>query len=81
MESQDGEKDDMSRPAGFISYARADSDAVLPIVSALRLRGARVWVDQLDIPPGADWDQCIDKALAEASYVVVMLSTRGSRCN
>ena len=41
----------------FISYAREDDDFVLKLATELKDRGISVWLDQWDIPAGADWDQ------------------------
>src|SRR5512142_3024261 len=58
----------------FFSYARQDSDFALKLGTQLRERGARLWLDQLDIAPGARWDDAIEKALANCSHVVAILS-------
>lgn len=58
----------------FISYARENEAFVLRLASALKSRGIPVWLDQWDIPPGADWDRAIDQALRESRKVVAVLS-------
>jgi hypothetical protein len=63
-----------SRARVFISYAREDEAFVLRLASALKARDTPVWLDQWDIPPGADWDRTIDRALRESSKVVVVLT-------
>jgi hypothetical protein len=58
----------------FISYSRVDSAFALRLVGDLRRHGVEAWLDQLDIPPGASWDNEIEKALDHAKTVVVVLS-------
>lgn len=58
----------------FISYARENEAFVLRLAGALKSRGILVWLDQWDIPPGADWDRTIDQALRESRKVVAVLS-------
>src|SRR3712207_6858665 len=36
--------------------------------------GAAVWIDQWDIPSGADWDYEIDKALYDCRHFLIVLS-------
>jgi hypothetical protein len=47
----------------FFSYARSDAPFVLSVANGLRKLGLPVWVDQLDIPKGARWDDEVEKAL------------------
>jgi hypothetical protein len=58
----------------FISYARENETFALRLAGALKSRGIPVWLDQWDIPPGADWDQTIDRALRGSSKVIAVLS-------
>jgi hypothetical protein len=58
----------------FFSYSRTDSDFVKQLAKDLRSAGARVWLDQLDIKPGAHWDSAIEKALNESKHLIVVLS-------
>jgi hypothetical protein len=58
----------------FISYSRANSDFAVRLVRDLRSRGLETWLDQLDIPPGVNWDDEIEKALDHAKTVLVILS-------
>ncbi|MFL6851011.1 MAG: TIR domain-containing protein, partial [Sphingomicrobium sp.] len=60
-------------PQVFVSYARTDKRQVIKLVSALRKVGIEPWWDD-DIPPGADWEQTIEKALVDAQAVVVCWS-------
>lgn len=58
----------------FISYARSDAAFVLRLAQRLRADGRSVWIDQLDIPKGARWDEEIGKALESCSCQLVVLS-------
>jgi len=74
-----GPANENSAPPGasgrvFFSYARSDADFVLKIASALRANGVALWVDQLDIPKGARWDESVEGALKGCSCLVVVLS-------
>lgn len=63
----------------FVSYARRDRSAVLPLVEALKSRGVDVWIDQSDIPFTADFVVEIERAITTAHAVAFMLS--GSSCD
>jgi formylglycine-generating enzyme required for sulfatase activity len=58
----------------FICYARQDQDFVLKLAANLKERGARVWLDQWDISPSADWDLAIDNALYDCAQFLIVLS-------
>jgi hypothetical protein len=58
----------------FISYACEDHNFVLKLATELKDRGISVWLDQWDIPAGADWDQSIDSALHDCSQFLIILS-------
>jgi hypothetical protein len=58
----------------FFSYSRKDSDFVIKLAGDLKKAGIDVWVDQLDILPGARWDDSIEKGLHNASGMLVVLS-------
>ena len=58
----------------FFSYARADSEFVLKLAEDLRSIGTNLWLDQLDIPGGARWDDAIEAALHESPCLLVVLS-------
>jgi formylglycine-generating enzyme required for sulfatase activity len=65
----------------FICYARKDEDFVLKLAANLKQRGAPIWLDQWDIPYGADWDLTIDDALHNCACFLIVLSpaARASR--
>jgi hypothetical protein len=58
----------------FICYAREDQVFTLELAGNLRDRGIPVWIDQVDIPTGADWDMAIDDALYECATLLIVIS-------
>jgi|GEM_PF-3436594 len=58
----------------FVSYSRQDGHIVYPIVTRLKGQGVPIWIDQQDIDPGKRWDIAIEKALNEATHVLIVLS-------
>ena len=66
----------MSDNRTFVSYSRADSEFALKLASDLRANGASIWLDQLDIAPGARWDSAIEDALRRSARVIVLLSPK-----
>jgi hypothetical protein len=58
----------------FICYSREDDEFVLNLATNLKSRGVPVWLDQWDIPGGADWDLTIDKALDDCAHFLIILS-------
>ena len=63
-----------STASAFISYSREESEFALRLAGDLRKAGAQIWLDQLDIVPGKAWDDAIEKALQEASTMLLILS-------
>ena len=61
------------KPYIFISYAHADDDVVLPIVSDMHRRGYNIWYDE-GIEVGSEWQECIASHLADAHLVVAFIS-------
>lgn len=58
----------------FFSYARADSDFALRLAKDMRSAGVDIWIDQLDIPTGARWDQTVEDALKACPRFLIILS-------
>jgi hypothetical protein len=58
----------------FVSYSRADTDFVLRLCQDLRGAGASIWLDQLDIHPGEDWDEAIELGLSQCGRMLAVLS-------
>ena len=61
-------------PVAFFSYCREDSDFALKLAEDLKLAGAHVWIDQLDIEPGTPWDRAVEEALTNSPRMLVILS-------
>jgi purine-nucleoside phosphorylase len=57
-----------------VSYSREDSGFVLRLVQDLKSAGAKVWLDQLDIQAGRNWDTSVHAALDRCSWVLAVLS-------
>lgn len=62
-------------PFLFVSYARDDSQQVVPIVRAMQIAGVRAWWDRA-IQPGQRFGAEIERRLDESAAVVVFLSAR-----
>jgi TIR domain/Carboxypeptidase regulatory-like domain len=64
----------------FISYSRQDSEAVEPLVAALRGRGYRVFFDKASIQVGEQWKARLGKAVQGARVCILCWSehARGS---
>jgi WD40 repeat protein len=58
----------------FVSYSRADRDAVVGLTEGLATRGKRAWVDLEDIPPSAEWMAEIKGAIDAADGYLVVVS-------
>ena len=58
----------------FLSYSRNDKDFALQLAKELKAAGFPLWIDQLDIPTGARWDDELEKALMECSIFMVILT-------
>ncbi len=58
----------------FICYAREDEEFVLKLAKNLKDKGVPVWLDQWNIPPGANWNRTIDVALYDCGKFLIVLS-------
>lgn len=58
----------------FICYAREDAAFVLTLAAHLKRRGVTLWLDQWDIPAGANWNRSIDDAIYECAAFLIALS-------
>jgi len=63
----------------FISYSRVDSAFALRLVRDLKERDLEVWLDQVEIGPGENWDDEIEKALDHAKTIMVLLSSASAK--
>lgn len=64
----------LTSPKTFVSYASEDRVFALGLVMELRMAGADLWVDTLDIPAGTPWDDQIDAALKACPQMLLVLS-------
>ena len=60
----------------FISYARPDESMAVTLENELRRRGHRVWRDRSDITPSTTWADAIDRAIADTTHVILVLTSR-----
>jgi hypothetical protein len=58
----------------FICYSRKDSDFAVKLATNLKNRGVAIWLDQWDIPLGANWNREIEKALKKSTRLLLVLS-------
>jgi hypothetical protein len=58
----------------FVCYSRKDKDFVLKLATNLKRKGVPIWLDQWDIPSGANWDRTIEEALKECGRLLLVLS-------
>lgn len=59
----------------FISYARENETFARQLYNDLTAAGVRPWLDRYDIPPGAIWDDEIQRGLNDVSHVLVIVSS------
>ena len=62
-----------TRPYFFISYAHAQSEAVVSTIRILHEKGYRLWYDE-GIPAGSDWPSNIARHMDACSRVIFFLS-------
>jgi len=58
----------------FLSYSRINKDFALSLAKELKSAGFPLWIDQLDIPTGARWDDELEKALDACEIFMVILT-------
>lgn len=58
----------------FICYSRTDERFVIDLATKLKNVGVPVWLDQWDIPDGANWDKTIEDAIISCPKLIVVLS-------
>jgi len=64
----------MSAETIFVSYSSKDRPFALGLVKELQELGANVWIDQLGIGLGEDWDDAIEEALEKSETFMIILS-------
>jgi hypothetical protein len=62
----------------FISYSRSDQAFALRFAQDLKAAGVDVWVDQLDIAIGQNWDRSVEAAVRDCKGFVIILSPRSA---
>lgn len=63
-----------SPPVVFVSYARANSDVVYPLVAIVESIGRKVWIDRDGIQAGDNWATLIVRAIRSADTFCLMCS-------
>lgn len=63
-----------TRPKTFVCYSSVDEVFVVRLYSELRRAGVDVWVDKINIPIGARWDDEVEAALNMSTRMLVVLS-------
>lgn len=64
----------MSAETIFVSYSSSDRPFALGLVKELQGMGANVWIDQLGIGLGENWDNAIEEALEKSETFMLILS-------
>ncbi|MGA7525185.1 MAG: toll/interleukin-1 receptor domain-containing protein [Acidobacteriaceae bacterium] len=68
----------MDGNAAFVSYSHEDLEFAQRLASDLKSAGAAVWMDKLDIEPGAQWDCDVEQALNSCRQMLLVLSPRSA---
>jgi len=58
----------------FVSYSSNDRPFALGFTKALESLGAKIWIDQLGIKLGQNWDNAIEDALETADTIILLIS-------
>jgi uncharacterized membrane protein YeaQ/YmgE (transglycosylase-associated protein family) len=58
----------------FVSYSREDMEFAVRLAKDLKAKGAKVWMDKIDIRPGQRWEAEIETAVDGSSRMLVILS-------
>ena len=64
----------MSAEAIFVSYSSKDRPFAIGLVKELQNLGANIWIDQLGIGLGENWDNAIEEALEKSETFMLILS-------
>lgn len=64
----------MSSESIFVSYSSKDRTFAVSFTEELKKLGANVWIDQLGIGLGENWDNAIEEALENSDTVMLILS-------
>ena len=63
----------------FLSYSRINKDFAVKLAKELKSEGFHIWLDQLDIPPGARWDVEVEKALKESEIFMIIITPASAK--
>jgi hypothetical protein len=63
----------------YVSYAQPDSDFAAAVAKQLMVQSHHVWMDQLSLLPGDNWQLAAGKALQDSDAMVVLLSPNSAR--
>lgn len=66
-------------PRTFISYVHEDKAAVVKLYESLKERHVTLWLDQVELSPGARFQEEIERALRACDAILVVLSKNSSR--
>jgi hypothetical protein len=58
----------------FLSYARKDNASCRRVAKLLRDASIKIWMDEINVKVGEEWDYEVEKALKSCSALMVMLS-------
>ena len=58
----------------FLSYSRADTERIRPLVDALRSEGYRVFFDVQSIDPGQEWKKRLDRSIRGSRTLILCWS-------
>jgi hypothetical protein len=58
----------------FLSYSRTDQEFALRFANDLKMQGVDVWVDQINIGVGQNWDREIEAAVRRSKGFIIILS-------
>jgi TIR domain len=61
----------------FLSYNRADAEAVRDVRAQLEARGIRTFIDWHDLDAGQPWSEALERALTSACAVAVFIGRAG----
>ena len=75
MNGSTGNNDEMSYDV-FLCHSSEDKAEVRQIYEALKVRGLKPWIDEVDLKPGDRWRSKIEEALKSARTVAVLLGRR-----
>lgn len=64
----------MSEESIFVSYSSRDRDFAMKFTKELQKLGASIWIDQLGIGLGDNWDSSIEDALEVANTLLLIIS-------